>query len=59
MSLASMGGLGYDVTVPALRRRVVPQLETQAQHAVAAVRSKRPPRPLPFTPPPIRRTHPL
>jgi hypothetical protein len=54
-----MGGLGYDVTVPALRRRVVPQLETQAQHAVAAVRSKRPPRPLPFTPPPIRRTHPL
>ena len=39
-----MSGLGYDVVVPKVRKRVVPQLETQARATVAAVRSDRLPR---------------
>lgn len=58
MSMDSMSGLAYDVAVPVLRRRP-PALETQAQRTASAVRSKRKPRYVPFTPPPIRKKAPL
>lgn len=54
-----MNGLGYDVVVPRIRRQVPDSLETQARQTVAAVRSKRRPRYVPFSAPPIRTTHPL
>lgn len=50
MSLASMSGIAYDVTVPPLRRQLP---ETQARSVGHAMRAKRIPHPT--KPPRVRR----